>query len=138
VPVQQRHPSGNLLHSLCQAVQASQDLQQLQHVIQQLPSSPLLTATQAVAAFQQAAVLARQQSSLSPQAGADARQLGQQLLELLTPLWPSIVASANIKQLADCLMSLTRLGCKNEELWGVTLAAVTSEQCKDAGELHGD
>eukprot|EP00775_Hariotina_reticulata_P008046 gene8046-8241_t len=122
-----------MCQTVCQVLRAAQDLQQLQQVIQQLPHSPFLTTSQAVVAFQQAAALAKQQSSASPEAAADAKQLGQQVLQLLAPLWHSTVASATIKQLSDCLMSLTRLGCQNEELWRDTLAAVTSEQCKEAG-----
>lgn len=111
-------------------------MQQLQELVQQHVSagaapttttsssddSPAgMTAGRAAAAFRRAAVLANK----TP-AAADP------VVNLLVMIWPGVLAGAVGKDLADALLSWTKLQLQDASLWAATLAAVPA-QIKVAG-----
>lgn len=93
-------------------------MQQLQQLVQQGSSS--MTAGQTAAAFRRAAVLADK----TPDAAAP-------VVDLLAPIWPRVLPEAVGKDLADALLSWTKLQTRDEALWSPTLAAVPA-QIKEA------
>ena len=96
---------------LCVQIQQAPDLQHLEQLVQQGSSS--MTAGRTAAAFRRAAILADK----IPAAAGD-------VLALLAPIWPRVLPEAVGKDLADALLSLTKLQAKDEALWSSTLAAV--------------
>lgn len=96
------------------AVQIRQaaDLQQLQQLVQATD----LTAQRTAAAFRKAAMLCGK----SPADAAD-------VLQLLLPAWPRVLAQADGKDLADVMLSWTKFQTQDADLWAPTVAAVTPQ-----------
>jgi hypothetical protein len=102
-------------------IRATQDMQQLQQLVQQ--GSGRFTASQAAAAYRQAATLA----GSSPAAAAP-------VVGLLAPAWPALLPQASGSDLAWTLLAWTKLHLGDERLWAATLAAVPGQVPTAAGQ----
>lgn len=80
-----------------------------------------MTAGQSAAAFRRAAVLSGESKSTA----ADPNLA--QILSQLTETWPGVLGQADGKDLADVLLSWTKLQTQDEGLWVSTLAAIPAQ-----------